>query len=180
MAEPPPASRVQQVNEARDHPPPQAADRGANPDMAKRLHEAVRAAGGNNAVAHRSGVPLSTVNNYVRGRNGMKIEPLTAIAAACNVSLEWLISGAEPVAFLRVVPDFRTAETAPPLGLGEAPAVPSPAATTGGIDLRTLTKAIEIVAAIAGAAEFQDDPKGLARRIATTYAVLIEPEAPRE
>lgn len=153
------------------------ADREANRDIAGRLHQAVRAAGGNQAVARRAGVPLATVNNYVRGRNGMKVEPLLALAAACNVSLEWLVSGNDGSA---TGPDFPTAVAAPPPGLGEAPAGSSPAGMTGGIDVRILAKAIEVVAAIAGAAEFQDDPKGLARRIATTYAVLIQPEMPRD
>jgi transcriptional regulator with XRE-family HTH domain len=157
---------------------PQIADRGSNREVADRLHEAVRAAGGNQAVARRSGVPLATVNNYVRGRNGMKIEPLSALAAACNVSLEWLVSGGEASA-TAACPDYPFAAAVPPPGLGEAPARSSPADMAGGVDVRMLAKAIEIVTVVAGAADFHDDPKGLARRIATTYAVLIEPEAPR-
>jgi transcriptional regulator with XRE-family HTH domain len=157
----------------------QAADRGANRDVAGRLHEAVRAAGGNQAVARRSGVPLATVNNYVRGRNGMKIGPLSALAEACNVSLEWLVSGGD-ASGPPAVADFPTAIGAPPRGLGEAQAALSPPGMTGGIDVRILSKAIEIVAAIAEAADFRDDPKGLARRIATTYAVLIQPETSRD
>ena len=57
---------------------------------------------------------------------------------------------------------------------------PWPSRPASGVDLRVLTKAIETVTAIAGAASFRDDPKGLARRIATIYAVLIEPKAPRD
>jgi transcriptional regulator with XRE-family HTH domain len=145
-------------------------------EAADRLRQAVRAAGGNKVVADRAGVPLGTVNNYVRGRNGMKIEALSALAAACNVSLEWLISGGDgPPAPLPDGPDYPMAEAAAPHGLGEAPPA---VATIGGIDVRVLAKAIEIVAVIAGAADFQDDSKGMARRIATTYAMLIEPPAP--
>jgi hypothetical protein len=149
--------------------------------VAGRLHAAVRAAGGNKAVARRSGVPLATLNNYVRGRNGMKIEPLAALAVACDVSLDWLVSDraadpAEPPA----VADFPIPGAGPSLGLADAHAGPSPAGLTGGIDLPLLAKAVEIVAAIAGVADFRDDPKGLARRIATTYAMLIEPEASRD
>jgi hypothetical protein len=146
--------------------------------LAGRLHQAVRAAGGNLAVSRRSGVPLATVNNYVRGRSGMKIEALAAIATACNVSLEWLVWGAAnaPAAG----PDYPLATTAPPSGLGDAPAAASPAGAGPGIDVRMLAKAIEIVAAIAGAQDLRDDTKDLARRIATTYAMLIEPEASRE
>ena len=172
-----------------------------------RLHEAVGAAGGNKAVARRSGVPLATVNNYVRGRNGMKIGPLSALAAACNVSLDWIVSGREaaaaaltPVPDLRVpgawpsagsdfplsvarplpVADLPVPVAGPPPGLAEAQSKSSPAGMRGGVDVRVLAKAVEIVAALAGAADFVADPKGLARRIATTYAVLTEPDASHE
>jgi transcriptional regulator with XRE-family HTH domain len=168
-------------NHSPHHPPLPGAGRVANRDVAGRLHEAVRAAGGNLEVARRSGVPLATVNNYVRGRNGMKIEPLAALAAACNVSLQWLVSGGEaPVTGPPAEPDFPIAVGAPPAGLAEAPAEASPAGMNGGLDVRVLAKAIEIVAAIAEAVDFLDDPKGLARRIATTYAVLIQPEVSRD
>jgi transcriptional regulator with XRE-family HTH domain len=169
------------MGDEQNRPPGQLADRGAAQEVAGRLHEAVRAAGGNLAVARRAGVPLGTLSNYVRGRNGMKIEPLSALAVACNVSLDWLVSGTEASQTrLLINPDFPVAAAAPPPGLGEAPAKSLLAGMSGGIDVRVLAKAIEIVAAIAGAAEFQQDPKGLARRIATTYAVLIEPDASRE
>ncbi len=181
MAETPTTPATRHAGKAQNRSAPQFADREVNRAVAGRLHEAVRAAGGNQAVARRSGVPLATVNNYVRGRNGMKIEPLSALAAACNVSLQWLVSGTEGSANgAPAYPDFPIAVATPPPGLGETPAGSSPAGMNGGIDVRILAKAIEIVAAIAGAAEFQDDPKVLARRIATTYAVLIEPETPRD
>jgi transcriptional regulator with XRE-family HTH domain len=179
MAESPPAPRTRRAVEAQNRPTPQVADHGAKREAARRLHEAVRAAGGNQAVASRSGVPLATVNNYVRGRNGMKIGPLSALAAVCNVSLEWIVSGSE-AARLPPVADYPTAAAAPPPGLGEAPSEASPAGPTDRIDVRVLAKAIEIVAAIAGAADLLDDPKGLAHRIATTYVVLTEPAASRD
>jgi transcriptional regulator with XRE-family HTH domain len=183
MAEQPSDPRADCVSNGSDRPPRRIADRGANREVARRLHQAVRAAGGNQAVARRSGVPLATVNNYVRGRSGMKIEPLWALATACNVSLEWLVSGgtADTVGLpdgsgSPAGPDFPTALDVRAPGLGEAPSGASPA----GIDVRILAKAIEIVAAIAGPADLHDDPKSLAQRIATTYAVLIEPDASRK
>lgn len=176
MGESPPIPRPRRAVAVLDRPEPQVADRGAIQQVARRLHEAVRAAGGNQAVARRSGVPLATVNNYVRGRNGMKIEPLSAIAAACNASLEWLVSGDAEVA--AASPDFPNADAARPPGLGEARTASSPAGMPGGIDMRVLAKAVEIVAAIVGAADFRDDPKGVARRIAAIYSVLTEPESP--
>jgi len=177
MAKPPYAPRAHRSTETHKRPPPKL----ANPAVAGRLHEAVRAAGGNKVVARRSGVPLATVNNYVRGRNGMKIESLSVLAVACDVSLDWLVSGGaaeqtEPPS----VGDYPIPGTARPLGLADAPAEPSPAGMTGGIDMRLLAKAVEIVATIAEVTEFREDPKGCARRIATTYAMLIEPEASRD
>lgn len=178
MAEPPPVQRTGRADETPHGLAPQGVDRGTKRNVAARLHRAVRAAGGNMAVANRSGVPLATVNNYVRGRNGMKIEPLSALAAACNVSLDWLVMGGEAAAAGPLAaPNFPSGSVAAPLGLGEVQAEASPGGMSGGIDVPMLTKAIEIVAAIVGAAEFLDDPKMLARRIATTYAVLHEPHA---
>jgi transcriptional regulator with XRE-family HTH domain len=138
------------------------------------LLDTVRRAGGNQVVARRSGIPLATVNNYVRGRNGMKIGPLAAMAQACTVSLEWLVFGDVSPA-RRAGADYPTASTDPPPGLGETPVAPF---TAGDIDQRALAKAIEIVVVIAGAEDFREDTKGVARRIAATYAKLTEPEAP--
>jgi transcriptional regulator with XRE-family HTH domain len=181
MAEPPPGPSTRPIIGVQNRPAPRVPDRGSNPAVAARLHEAVRAAGGNQAVARRSGVPLATVNNYVRGRNGMKIEPLSALAVACNVSLEWLVAGAG-VSASGVPADaaFSTADMVRSHGLGEVQAEVPPAGMISGVDLRILTKAIEVVAAIADVADFHADSKGLARRIATTYAVLSKPERPPE
>jgi transcriptional regulator with XRE-family HTH domain len=176
MARPPSTIPSRLVAEAPTRPGGEhTATRGTNQAVADRLHEAVRAAGGNQAVALRSGVPLATVNNYVRGRNGMKIESLSALAAACNVSLQWLVSGDAAAG-----PDFPAADAVRPPGLSEPAPMEIPGEITGGVDLRILTKAIEVVAALAKMADFEHDPKGLARRIAATYAVLMKPEAPRD
>jgi hypothetical protein len=66
-------------------------------DRADRLRRAVRAAGGNRAVAARSGVPIGTLGYYIAGRD-MKASAMISLAAACNVSLEWLATGREPMA----------------------------------------------------------------------------------
>jgi transcriptional regulator with XRE-family HTH domain len=180
MAEPPPAPPNHRAKPAPSRTAPQLAERGANQEIAGRLRDAVRAAGGNQAVAIRSGVPLASVNNYVRGRNGMKIEPLAAIATACNVSLDWIVSGHEALGpGPSPIGAFPIDDAAPPPGLGEAqPTVPLPGVNSC-VDVRLLAKAIEIVATIA-AENLWDDPKEFARRIATTYAMLTEPEASRD
>ncbi|MFT8921696.1 S24 family peptidase [Acetobacter sp.] len=60
----------------------------------ERLRAAVRNAGGNQHVANVSGVPLGTLNTYIAGRE-MRASTAAKIAAACGVSLDWLISGSD-------------------------------------------------------------------------------------
>lgn len=61
-----------------------------------RLKEAVRAGGGNAAVATRAGMPVGTLNRYLKGRD-MKASAMTALAQAAGVRLEWLATGAGPM-----------------------------------------------------------------------------------
>ena len=53
-----------------------------------------REAGGNKIVAERSGVPPSTLGVYLKGQE-WKVSPALALARACGVTLEWLITGTE-------------------------------------------------------------------------------------
>lgn len=62
-------------------------------DVARRLGEAVRAAGGSAEVAARGRVPLRTLANYLSAKSDMKIPTLVALARACGVSIEWLATG---------------------------------------------------------------------------------------
>lgn len=50
------------------------------------------AAQGASAVSHRAQMPLPTLSNYMKGRD-MKASALVKLAAACNVSIEWLATG---------------------------------------------------------------------------------------
>src|SRR5579863_194431 len=113
-------------------------------EIAARLRRVMREAGGNQAVADRAGVPVATVNNYMRARNGMKVEALALLAEACGVSLDWLVNGREPSQGL--------AESG-----GSSLAVPRE------LDLATLVKAIEVVEAVTGVAAFGEQPQELAR-----------------
>lgn len=61
-------------------------------DRGERLRRAVRASGGNEAVAARAGVPLSTLGTYIAGGE-WKLSRALALAAACGVSLDWLATG---------------------------------------------------------------------------------------
>ena len=65
----------------------------AKSEIAARLDKAIRAAGGPATVSAKSGVPLSTVNNYWRGVTEPKATALGAIATATGVSIEWLVLG---------------------------------------------------------------------------------------
>jgi hypothetical protein len=72
---------------------------GAEPgsqELAARLKAAVRESGGNTLVAQRAGVPLSTLNSYLRGVE-MKVGALVRLAAATGVRLEWLATGQGPM-----------------------------------------------------------------------------------
>lgn len=146
-----------------------------NRDVAARLRQAVQAAGGNRVVAVRAGVPLGTLNNYVGARTGMKMGALARLAAACNVSLEWLVGG-EPQGLGSDEHAESRSPSAPPSGFSEPQAGLAPAPPGPGVDVALLAKAIEIVAAIDGVA-WQDDVQLVAHRIASTYAVLAKPTA---
>lgn len=62
--------------------------------VTKRLHDAVIRSGGNKAVALRAGVPLSSLNTYLAGKD-MKGLTALKIARACGVSLNWFYEGEE-------------------------------------------------------------------------------------
>lgn len=58
-----------------------------------RLQSAVRNAGGNRAIAAKSGIPERSVTRYVGGKAEPAALTLLRLARASNVSLEWLVSG---------------------------------------------------------------------------------------
>ena len=87
---------------------------GANSDTnirSERLRAAIRRAGGNAAVAARSGIPKTTLDGYLRGGE-MKLSNVVSLAQATGVRLAWLATGEGPMR-----PDG-----APPNGMAEAPA----------------------------------------------------------
>lgn len=62
---------------------------------AERLRSAVKAAGGNQVVAAKAGVPVSTLGDYLAGGE-MKLSNASALAEAAGVRLEWLATGRGP------------------------------------------------------------------------------------
>ena len=62
-----------------------------------RLKEAIALGGGNKAVAKRSGVPLGSLTNYLKGRQ-MPLSTAFRIAKVCGVSADWL-AGSEGASF---------------------------------------------------------------------------------
>ena len=88
-------------------------------DMATRLNEAMRDAGfGDNqsALSRASGVPQPTINRILKGggKKGPETETVKKLAAACNVSFQWLMEGIGPKHGLYATPD-----PAPPLQTNE-------------------------------------------------------------
>jgi hypothetical protein len=118
-------------------------------DRTQRLRAAVRRAGGNLKVSKVSGVPLSTLQGYLSGAP-MKLEPAMALARACGMSLDWLVTGGAPI-------------SAP-----VAPTAPAPLFQTVNMDM--------LAAAIAGAtkvfADQQRDPTG--RPFAQIVCILYD------
>lgn len=66
-------------------------------DIANRLDEAMKAAGfdSQSALSRASGVPQPTINRILNrvGARGPDTKTLLALATACNVKFDWLISG---------------------------------------------------------------------------------------
>lgn len=58
-----------------------------------RLRQAVREAGGNAVVAERAGVPTSTLNGALGGKNMPGAGAVAAIAKATGRSLDWIFEG---------------------------------------------------------------------------------------
>ncbi|MFT8515639.1 MAG: S24 family peptidase, partial [Acetobacter persici] len=60
--------------------------------VGERLRHAMKKAGGNKVVAEKSGVPVGSLNHYVKGR-AMGADTAIHVARACGVPIEWLIFG---------------------------------------------------------------------------------------
>ncbi len=66
-------------------------------EIGHRLVQAVKAAGGNQIVSAKSGVPLRTLGNLLGGQE-MKVSQAIRLAEATGVSVQWLLLGKDPVA----------------------------------------------------------------------------------
>lgn len=69
-------------------------------DISTRLDQAMQAAGfpSQSALARASGVPQPTINRILKGtgKKGPETNTIAALAAACNVSPQWLTNGTGP------------------------------------------------------------------------------------
>jgi transcriptional regulator with XRE-family HTH domain len=70
------------------------ADGEISEEALQRLRNCIKISGGQSEVSKRSGVPLGSLNHYLKGRE-MKLSAAAAIARACNVSVDFLASGLE-------------------------------------------------------------------------------------
>ena len=64
-------------------------------EFQSRLKKAVKSAGGNKKVSEAVGMPLSTLNGYLRGVSDPTIQKIADIALVCEVSLDWLVHGGD-------------------------------------------------------------------------------------
>lgn len=78
-------------------------------ERCQRLRTAIALGGGVNAVARAAGVANTTISTYSSGRD-MKASIAVAIAEACGVSVEWLMTGRGEMA---QNPDLQSAPAVP-------------------------------------------------------------------
>jgi phage repressor protein C with HTH and peptisase S24 domain len=64
-----------------------------NAAIGSRLAVAVKAAGGNAAIAKASGVSTRTLSRYIAGTHEMPLLTASRLASACGIGLEWLLNG---------------------------------------------------------------------------------------
>lgn len=69
--------------------------RGLNSEQVERLRMAVAAGGGNQEVARKSRIPLSTLNSALAGLSDIRSSGLAAVARATGHSLDWIMFGEE-------------------------------------------------------------------------------------
>jgi len=58
-----------------------------------RISDVTRKIGGKKSTCEITGLSESQLNRILAGKNQCKVEPLTVMAKAANVSIEWLITG---------------------------------------------------------------------------------------
>lgn len=104
----------------------------SNRHVASRLKQAVRGAGGNQVVATKAGIALSTLNAYLAGRD-MKLSFTVELAKVCGVNIAWLATGEGPMS--------GPASSAPTLA--EIPQNSAPKTAFGSIDPDRLALALD-------------------------------------
>jgi DNA-binding phage protein len=67
-----------------------------DPAVTERLRLVVREAGGHGRISEKSGITSRTLSNLLAGQEP-KLSQLLAIARTCDVRLEWLAIGVEPM-----------------------------------------------------------------------------------
>lgn len=101
-----------------------------DPAVTERLRVAVKDAGGHGRVSEQSGITSRTLSNLLAGQEP-KLSQLLAIARTCDVRLEWLATGIEPMR-----PGGQTPKAAPATAM-----VPATAATF--LDMEDLAVAFD-------------------------------------
>jgi hypothetical protein len=125
----------------------------ANRHVAARLKQAVRKSGGNQVVATKAGIAVSTLNNYLAGRD-MKLSFMVALAKVCDVNIAWLATGEGPMsgpAPSAAMPPENQQISA--ISERHDFATPPPLTTFGSLDVERIGKAVEAAIALVSRAD---------------------------
>jgi hypothetical protein len=125
----------------------------SNRHVSARLKQAVRRSGGNQAVATRAGIALSTLNAYLAGRD-MKLSFMVALAKVCDVNIAWLATGEGPMsgpAPSAAMPPENQQISA--ISERHDFATPPPLTTFGSLDVERIGKAVEAAIALVSRAD---------------------------
>lgn len=138
--------------------------RGLKPEVLARFREAVNGAGGNQAVADRAGISVSTLNKAVRGETQPRAEAMAAFVRACGRSLDWIFFGEEraPLAIASEAP---------------APALSAPEKETPPVNQEALQGAVMIVEEWLALNRRTMTPDKKARAVTMMYQLILEDTA---
>jgi len=82
-------------------------------DIAERLVEAIRFAGGQKQISDATGIATSTLTQYMSGRSRPGVDPVVSIAYATGYTIAWLASGRGPKMASGEIPGIAAAELRP-------------------------------------------------------------------
>lgn len=139
--------------------------------VSDRLQIAVQHAGGRRAVADLAGVPLTTLSDWLNGRE-VRVGALVALAEACGVSLEWLATGRHPMQAHSGQLTARSAGSQSPSAVSPAP--PRAPTLFSWADMERLGRAVVQAQARFAAAGRAPDARALGQATALLYDIATD------